>query len=276
MKISPPFLKCLLPTLALCALTGCHQDDGQANRLQEEINSLGEQQGQAQSELNRMKMQLNSLGQERDGLKQEKAKLDADLETLRKSLDQIQKDFAAYRTQYKLSMREKAPGLPLADFLVDGKSYQKVRAREATEELLTVMHDSGMQKFPWAALPDNVRTLFGQEKPGEYPMIDFTGLAASTRPATLEEQIARHDTRMTEMEQKIRDAEAELSLLTIDDSANRKALSDAKYKKLDTLNLERARNAYTVKRTQLDAELRRLNTNQEQLMREDPRKKKRK
>lgn len=274
MKITMPLPKYVVPALLLLVFPSCHPDDSQVNLLQDELRNLGDQQGQAQSELNRMKLQIETLSKERDAIKADKSRLDADLQSLRKSLDQMQKDYALYRSQYKLSMRAKAPGLPLGDFVVDGKPYKNVKAREATENFLAVLHDSGTQKFPWKSLPDPIRTLFGQEMPGEYPMIDFAAVGSAPKPASTEDLIARHDSRKLGLQKQMQENETRLADLKKAEAENRGALSEAKYKKLDTLNLERAQRAYEVQRIQLNAEHSMLKKSWEILMREDPSKKK--
>jgi len=274
MKIIIHRLSCVLPILATLVLASCNKDDGQIARLQDELRSLGDQQNLSQSELSRLKSQLNSLGKERDTLKAEKATLEADLESARKMLDQMQKDFKTYREQYKLGMKTKAPGLPLGDFMVDGKSYQKVKVLEATDELLSILHGSGTSKFPWSSVPDNICRLFGHEKPGEFPVITFAFATTGSQEPSLKERIEQHDAHMVELQKEISALQSELKILGKSETDARKALATAKYKKLETVKIESARNAYSAQRIQIEARLRSLKKSQAEFIKQDPRKKK--
>lgn len=273
MQIQTSLPSRLLPVLALLALTSC-RDDEHIDQLQKEVRSLSDQFNQSQGELNRLKTQLNSIGKERDVLKEERARLDADLEAARKTLDKLQKDFATYRSQYRISMMKRAPGLGLGDFEVDGKTYRKVKAREATEEQLSVMHDSGTQKFAWSVLPDPIRKLFGIEKPGEFVMINYSTTSEKSAPLSREEQAKRHEGEVLEGQKQISAVQLELKNLAAEERANRKAIADARNKGLDTVDLQRKANAYSVKRAQLEHVERQLKQKLGELLRQDPRKKK--
>ncbi len=270
MNIRHPLTKSIFAATTLLALASC-QDDAQINRLQEEIRTLTDQQGQTQSELTRMKMQLNSLGKEKDTLKEDKSRLEAELEGARKTLEQMQKDFASYRSQYKLSMKTRAPGLPLGDLLVDGKAYVNVKVREATDELLTVIHDTGTQKFAWNILPDRVQKLFGVEAPGEFVTISIKRAPESQVALSVDQRITVHDAKVLDLEQRISTLESEISNIGKAEKENHVAISTSNLKQLDTVNLRRAGNALAVKRTQLEAEISGLKKRQDQLMRENPR-----
>lgn len=274
MKLSTRLLHCVLPVLSVLTLPGC-KDDEHINQLQEEIRTLSDQQGQAQSELNRLKSQMNAIGKERDAMKEERAKLEAETESLKKALDQLQKDYATYRSQYKVSMRGKAPGMSLGNLVVEEKEYRNVTVREATETLLSVIHDAGTQKFEWPVLPDAIQRLFGIEKPGEYVVINYSNVAPTSENLSMEEKIKRHDAKMLELQKKIADLQTELTTLGQAERENRKAISDGKYKGLDIVKLQTAANAYSIKRTQLEFEARQQKKIQEDLLRQDPRKKKR-
>lgn len=269
--------KAHLPILALSAtailtLASC-RDDGRVGQLQEEIQSLNDQHNQMLGELNRLKSQLDALGKERDLLKDERTKLDAELESAHKTLNQLQKDFASYRAQYRLSMRERAPGMSLEDFVVDGKSYRKVKVREATEELLAVTHDTGPAKFPWHTLPLTIRRIFGIEEPGEHVMVIYGRSQPSTASVGSDDKFREHSSRILDLQMKIGEIQKDLKTLADEERENRKALSIARDKKLPVVDLQRASNAFTVKRVQLEAELKQLRKKQDDLARLDPRKK---
>lgn len=266
-----------LPILALSAtviltLASC-RDDEHIGRLQQEIQTLSDQHNQTLGELNRLKTQLDSLGRERDALKDERAKLDAELESAHKTLNQMQKDFASYRAQYRLSMRERAPGMSLEDFELDGRPYRKVKVREATEDLLAITHDTGPAKFPWKSLPLTIRKIFGIEEPGEYVMIFYGREQTARQTATADERAMEHDSRILELQMKIGAIQNDLKSLADEERENRKALSTARDKKLPVVDLQRAANAFSVRRLQLEAELKQLRSQQDDLARQDPRKK---
>ena len=263
----------LLFILAILTLPSC-KDDEHLSQLQEEVRTLSDQQNQARSETNRLKAQLDSLGKERDALKADRARLDAEVETLRKTLDQLQRDFTDYRSKYRISMREKAPGMDLGDIVVDGRTYRKVKVREATEDLLSILHDSGLQKFAWNVLPVEIRKLFGLEEPGEHVMINYAAKKTEASPPSLDEMVKRRDAELMDIQKQIGGTQSELKNIAAEERYLRKAISDAKYKKLDDVNLKRALNALSVKRTRLDFEERRLKAQRDELLKSDPRKKK--
>ncbi|MBX7207055.1 MAG: hypothetical protein K1X78_01980 [Verrucomicrobiaceae bacterium] len=271
MNTKPPSIISCIAVLSLLVLAGCREDQAQIDRLQNEIRTLTDQQTSTQSEINRLKMQINSLGKERDGLKEETGRMEKELESARRTLEQLQKDYASYRSQYKLSMRSRASGMKLGDLVVDGKSYTDVVVKEATEEILSTIHSSGPKKFPWADLPDTVRKLFGIEKPGEYRTISFTRQTSEAAPLSIDEAIRRHDAEMLELQQGIANREADEAKIRKARSEAVSTLSMAKARGVDSGALARTVNVYDMKITTLEAEIRTLRTKQKELIAKDPR-----
>lgn len=262
--------------LSILALPSCNEEQEQINRLQNEIRSLTDQQTLGQSELNRVKAQVSSMVKEKDSLKEEKAKLEAELESARKTHEQLQKDFASYRSQYKVSMRTRGPGMNLGELVVDGKTYLNVVVKEVTEELLMVIHNTGPMRIPWASLPVNVRRLFGIETPGEFQEVSFNTNAGNGAPpstAPVEEKIKWHDEQMRILEQEIRTHEAELEQIRKARAETYSVLAQAHAKKLDTAALSRSVNAFDMKTTKLNADILGLKKKQKNLLENNPRRK---
>lgn len=261
--------------VSILALASCKEDQDQINRLQTEIRSLTDQQTLGQSELNRVKAQISSLVKEKDALKEEKTKLEAELEAARKTFEQLQKDFSSYRSQYKLSMRTRGPGMKLGDLVVEGKTYLDVVVKEVTEDLLLVIHNSGPKRFPWSSLPVNVQKLFGIEAPGEYRDVSFNKATTPSAPpatAPIEEKIKWHDEEMRRLEEEIGTHESELERIRKARSEAYSVSAQAKAKKIDHVSLDRAVNEYGVKMTKLEAEISSLRKKQKDLMDHNPRK----
>lgn len=254
-------------------LGSCNSDKEQIDALQNEIRSVSEQQAQALSEANRLKMQYNSLSKERDSLKEEKAKVEAELEQARKAFEQIQKEFASYRSQYKLSMKTRGLGMSLGDFLVDGQTYKNAKVREVTDEMLSVLHDSGTKKFSWDALPESIRRVFGFEKPGEYVTISLPGSRKPDSPLSIEERIARHDQEVQAIQEKINQLKREATENRRTSLDMRSTRSKSNIKKLPTVEIERAINAFDARQITIQAEIQTLETQQYELLKQDPRRK---
>lgn len=269
----PASFKLAAAIIAIVLLPSC-RDDAHVQALQNEIRSLTERQAQVQGELNRIRGQINSLSAERDQLKQEKAALEADLESARKNLESLQKDFAAYKAEYKISMRERAPGMQLGSLMVDGKTYQNVRVREATEELLAIMHDGGTTKFPWPSLPEQLQRLFGHQPDG-VPVMVAAASTAGGPEADPEKQAMVFDAAMLELQKQIGEKNRQIKQVYDDMQTNGTAKTEARARKDEDrlLTLERARLAYETQLTKLRAELRTLTERQQVLLRSDPRRK---
>lgn len=264
----------LAPAVVAVALLSSCRDDAHVQALQDEIRSLTERQGQVQGELNRIKTQMNSLSAERDQLKQEKAALEADLESARKNLEALQRDFAAYKAQYKISMRERAPGMQLGSLIVDGRTYQNVRVREATEELLAIIHDGGTMKFPWPSLPEQLQRLFGHQS-NAVPVMVAVASAGRQSQVDPEKQAMDFDAAMLDLQKQIGEKNRQIKQVYEDMQANGTATTEARARKDEDrlLTLERARRAYEAQLTKLRAELRTLTERQQVVLRSDPRRK---
>lgn len=254
-------------------LSSCNNDKEQIDMLQNEIRSVSEQQAQAQSEANRLKMQFNSITKERDGLKEEKAKLEADLEQARKALEQIQKEFANYRSQYKLSMKTRGVGMSLGDLLVDGQTYRNAKVRDVTDDILNVIHESGTKKFSWDNVPENIRRVFGFEKPGEFVTITLPGTRKAEAVLSTEERIARHDEQVQSIQGKINQLKREVIENRKTSGEMRMTRSRSESKKLPTVEIDRAINAIEAKQITIEAEIQTLERQQYELLKNDPRRK---
>lgn len=144
-------------------LSSC-QDEAQIRALGDQIRSLESSQAQSKAEMNRLQLQMRSVQAERDKLKEEKDKFQSQLDEATKALEAIQKDFAEYKNQYKLSIRRRAPGMELEMVEVDGKKYEKVKVRELTDSALTFMHQAGTMSVQLSQLKPDMQARLGYEK----------------------------------------------------------------------------------------------------------------
>lgn len=264
---APSFCRIAL-AVAVTLIASC-RDEHHLQALQDEVRALTERQSKAQSELNRIKTQLNAVSKERDQLKQDKATLEADLETARKSLESLQKNFAAYKSQYKLGMQQRAPGMSLGSLMVEGKNYQNVKVRESSDQLLAVIHDGGSAKFAWSSLPDPIQRLFGQS-PDDAPD------GSNGSPDEAAEPAAVFEAEMLNLEKQIGEGNHQIKLILQDMQKNSAAAIEARVRKDDQrlLTLEQAKRAYETQLMKARAEIKTLTERQQSLMRSDPRRKK--
>lgn len=262
--ISPKPLAGLAAALAVTLFPSC-ENQTQVNQLQSEIRTLNDQHTQVSSELNRLKMQINALSKERDTLKQENGKLETELDGAHKSLEQLQKDFNSYRSQYKVGMRSKAPGMSLGSLIADGTTYQQVKIREVTDDALSIIYEGGFKKLAWHSVPDAVRKTFGIEKPGEY--VSYVAPKPSSEvPLTRDQKIARRDKEIENLQRQLVQLRIELDEATKAKQNASTLLVKAQQKNLKTTDLERAKNLFDVKIMKLEADKATLESKQKELM----------
>ncbi|MBL9146039.1 MAG: hypothetical protein JNM99_20325 [Verrucomicrobiaceae bacterium] len=160
---------------SLLVLLLCQCDDGGANikikGLRDEIDQLNHQNYETQQQVTRLQSQIESSRNERKKLEEEKARVEAERESAQKDLQQLQKDFETYKSKYKLSMRQRAPGLEVGNFTsADGKAYQHVVLKEITDSQVNFTHDGGIMKLHYKDLPESLQDMLGfliEDKPTE-------------------------------------------------------------------------------------------------------------
>ncbi len=250
-------------------LSSCNQDDSQSALLREEIKALEDRQTQAQGELSRLKLQMNTITKEKDVLKEQNIKLEADLDAAGKALENLEKEFTSYRSQYKLSIRERAPGMSIGNFVADGKTFMNVKVRQVTEDMIAFLHDAGTDKVRWESLPQNLQDMFAYEKPGQSRYVTrFASISAAPKNATSAR--AMFDSKVAAQRKQIAEMSAEVQMVRREIAETNRVSYDAKNRKMDALDLERGRNALSARLIQLEAELRIEETKLRYLMRDAP------
>lgn len=164
----PAFLALTCSTLLL---TQC--DDGSVNAkikgLRDEIEQLNHQNYETQQQVTRLQSQIEASRTEKKKLEEEKVKVEADREAAAKQLDQLKRDFETYKSKYKLSMRERAPGMKVEDFTsAEGKPYKNVVLKEINESQVNFTHEGGIMRLHFTQLPLALQDLLGfliQDKP---------------------------------------------------------------------------------------------------------------
>lgn len=243
-------------------------------RLQEEVRLIGEMQRDAQSEASRLSSQIQVLTAEKERLRLENAKLMEAMETLRKESTQLQKDFDAYRQNYKTTMRTRGVGMNLGTLVVNGTTFNEVVCRQVTEEHLAVMHSTGPAKFTWEKVPDMVRVKFGIEKPGEYPQRNFETVAPVTTTLSYDVEVSNFDKAMVDSMVRYQMLSRERSDLTRETIKLKNALAIQKRKGGETTELSMKMNVADVKAAKINAELNAIRLYQSGLLNNDPRRKK--
>jgi chromosome segregation ATPase len=269
MKPSPQRLAAIASTLFLMTLASCNPDDSHSAMLKNEIKSLEDKHNQTQGELLRLKAQMTSLTKEKELLKEQKVKLEADLEAAGKALENLDKEFSSYRSQYKLSILERAPGMSLGNFVAEGKTYINVKVREVTDEVIAFMHESGTDKVRWESLPQNLQDLFGYEKPGTSRYVSYVPVSKTTQRDIGSER-AQYEEKTSELRKQIAAMKSEMQGLRKNMTETGRATGDAKNQKMDTLDLERAKNAISARNIKLESEIQILENQLRLLQREAP------
>ena len=278
----PKLLPSTIAALAVgLSLASC-LDDGRAQRLDEEIRSLNESLFQAQQELSRIKSQTGTMEAERSRLKEDKAKLEGELEEARKALDALRKDFESYKNQYKLSIRSRAPGMNLGTVIVNEREYKQVTIRELTEDSVAVLHDAGTAKFALADLPEKLQRFLGYEKPVSILSASVAYgselQSASTSPASPMDArdaenaaIKAYDAEVLKLDESITKLRIELSSTNSELSNSRHLVALAQRQNTSEVVHQRAVNAYLVKATKIESELRQLEEKRRVLLANNPR-----
>jgi chromosome segregation ATPase len=198
------YRQCLSATIASSlALMLCQCDDGGANikikGLKDELDQLNHQHYDTQQQVSRLQSQIEASRAERKKLEDEKAKVEVERESARKDLQQLQRDFETYKTKYKLSMRQRAPGLEVGNFTsADGKSYQRVVLKEITDTQVNFTHDGGIMKLHYKDLPESLQDMLGfliEDK----PVVSHDVSMLTPKQQNLQARAAR-DTAVTNME----------------------------------------------------------------------------
>jgi chromosome segregation ATPase len=209
------------PLIALAALvlTQC-TDEGSSQKmkgLREEIETLNQQTYEATQQIKRLKAQIESSRDEKSKLEGDRAKIDEDKAAADRRLQELKKEFDAYKQKYKLSIRTRAPGMPLEDFTaLDGRAFAQVVLKEVADTVVRFSHRDGMMKLDPKLLPDDL-----QEKLGYLvPTIDVRGqeLAHLTEKQLLRLKSAEHNAdieaiadRLTEVRAVKQKAQSSLS-----------------------------------------------------------------
>ena len=221
-----------------------------------------------------MSSQIQILTAEKERLRSENAKLIEALEILRKESTQLQKDFEAYRQNYKTAMRTRGVGLNLGTLVVNGTTFQDVVCRQITEEYLSVMHGTGPAKFTWDKVPALVRAKFGIEKPGEFPQRNFENAAPVATTLSYDLEVGNFDKAMVDSMVKYQKLSRERSDLALEIMKLRSALAIQKRKGGETTELTMKINIADVEAAKIHAELNTIRLYQNGLLTKDPRRKK--
>lgn len=141
-------------------LTGCG-DDAQMQAMANQVQALESAQGRSRAELSKMQLQIKALEAENAKLKGEREQLKERAIEVERSLDATTKDFENFKNQYKLSIRQRAPGMELTMVDLAGKKFDRVRIRELNDTTLTVMHDAGTMSVPLSELQPELQERLG-------------------------------------------------------------------------------------------------------------------
>lgn len=243
--ISSHFLKSVLGA-GVVLLSGC-QDEAQIRALGDQIRALEGIQAQTKAEMNRLQLQMRSVQAERDKLKEEREKLESQMNEAKKALESIQKDFADYKAQYKLSIRRRAPGMELEVVEVDGKKFERVRVRELTDVSLTFMHPAGTMSVPLKQLKPDLQKRLGFEQ--------GVPVMAAAKPDGVEGGVAM-DQQMAGLGNRIMELRAKISNLERNAADEfRKALAAESNEGADPTIHRQAEAAMRVQINELEVEL---------------------
>lgn len=249
-----------LSSITTCSLVLllCQCDDGGANikikGLRDEIDQLNHQNYETQQQVTRLQSQIEASRTERKKLEEEKAKVEADRESAQKDLQQLQKDFETYKAKYKLSMRQRAPGLEVGNFTsADGKSYQHVVLKEITGSQVNFTHDGGIMKLHYKDLPESLQDMLGfliEDKPAEARDIK----TLSPRQQNVQAR-AERDNAIGVIEESLTSLRRRKTPLMRNISQVEEALKKAKESGESTTLLEMSLQKYKLLLKQLDSEI---------------------
>jgi len=279
MKHHLPFLSLAITLI----LAGCREDMSKIQSLQDEIRAVEEKEFKSRQELTRLKNQVSSMEAERDKLKEDKTKLESEVEAAKKGLETMKKQFEDYKSQYKISIRKRAPGMMLGDMVVDGRSYKNVKIREVQDDGIYIGHEGGLTNVKWSQVPEALRFTLAQSDPSpiresKEEMTYQTSQIASAPEKKLTREdhqklIAEHESYVSEIETQLKEHNKEILDLKKEMSMNQAARTQAMRKNLPVVDIELAINACQVKITQLESEVDFLEVKKRGLSQSDPRKK---
>ena len=193
-----------IAAVALAPLLLCQCDDGSSARikgLRDELQTLNHQIDDTQSQVSRLQSQIEASRAEKKKLEDDKAKAEEEREAASKALEQLKRDFETYKSHYKLSMRKRAPGFPLEDFVsTDGKAFKHVVLREITEDQVNFSHEGGLMKLHYKQLPETLQAVLGflinfEETPRDVKAMTAKQINAQRR-GTRDQQLLEVETKM--------------------------------------------------------------------------------
>jgi outer membrane murein-binding lipoprotein Lpp len=162
MNLIKPVLWSVAMLMGVLLLSGC-RDEAQVRALGDQIRALEAAQQQAKSELSRVQLQLRVLQAEQEKVQAERERLKTRAAEAEKALKAMQNEFEAYKKQYKVSIRKRAPGMELDVVEIDGKRFEKVKVRDLTAENLTFMHQAGTMSVSLKQLKPELQERLGYE-----------------------------------------------------------------------------------------------------------------
>lgn len=176
--MSTPLKPTLTALLASLTLAGCtdHAAIEKSRALETENEQLSRLKDTAENETERMKVQVEAIRQEREKLKAEKTKVEQERDAASKEVEHIKKEFQAYRDHYKLSMKQNAPGMHVADFAVNGQAYHNVVLKALTDDEVNFSHDAGVSRLSTSLLPDSMRDKLGLNLPPPGAALDIASM----------------------------------------------------------------------------------------------------
>lgn len=262
-----PYL--ILSLLAAC-LTCCDDPNAsKARALQNEIGQLQENIIDAQQTVKRLEIQVQAAREERKKLEDDKAKAGEQKTKAEEDLKKLKEDFEAYKARYKISMRQRAPGLLLGDMEVNGVAYYKAKITEMNDVSIRFSHHAGMSSALLKELPEPIRDTLALT-----PNHDPSPLTVSVgRKKTELELATEHKQKQRQLDMQLNELQASLvaaqreahyaaSVMKRRDPPERKALEYAQATELRQNQLAARRALLEVEKTQLyaiyQAELRKL------------------
>lgn len=207
----------LLATLALPCCTD-HASSEKARALEIEIEQLTKLNSDAEQASHRLQNQVEAARLEKDRLKEQKAKVEEDRDAATKELNELKKQFESYKSHYKLSMKQRSPGMHLDDFEVNGMTYRNVTVKELNDACLNFSHDSGFAKLSVSALPEALQDFLGINIPlpdpaaGRQAMITDPKLINASRLNEHEVVLMKTQDDRTHLVRQLADARHELYL----------------------------------------------------------------
>lgn len=134
-----------------------------AERAERELEVAGKEH---QSEVEKLRGELEA---EKTRAEASKLELEAEIKRLdeegkaaAKALEEIKNEFELYKKSYRVSLREKAPGLSIAEIrTVSGKVYQGVKIRSVDTKTVSFLHDSGSGSMDLATLEPEFQEMLG-------------------------------------------------------------------------------------------------------------------